>query len=632
MLPTLTAKRGRSKTGMSVTRLQCYCPTPLALRREQISNVIGCETCRSKKVKCDEQRPNCARCCRLKLRCGWPTEEPPLKAKRRGYGSIKSRAGSWRPKKLLSALSNEVSIATEGNTPTSRPIIEPNPCIDAWVKSDEWWEAIELDHQNLAWHEFPIDELDTFSPPGAVDPSGSEFQKVGEPSSHMPTARLRTPTAGRLSLSPSRPLSDHHFIVPNALILTPFEHQALNHYQTVFSLYRSTKDPKWSTHKMLLNYGSHNPMIMHFILAVSINDYSICLANEHAYQGAQNHFEIATGLWVETMKKDNQADHLTLMISFFFLYLYMTKRSNVTHQRLRKLSKSAVDFVKKNKLDTRCLASTSSLLPDEASGDSAAMTTRQRSLLARLIMWTSDEDVKCGFQGSGGHLAQYLSENDTRTKNIYDASRSVLENHWRSDYPDCQVFDDNENSVILEFLFALMPLQQDINELSSRSDANTTDICRRIQRRFTTLEQDYSSVFRIAATRIMPRTRVLVNADYDVVLFNALRIYYFRSTITDLTMDTPPEICLALKNLLSIVRQTFAFNGTELHERLQWPLFLAGIETDDPIYREWIILKLTSYCVLGALKSTLEAQQRTGKRLTMMGIRDLLYEARMPTY
>jgi hypothetical protein len=91
-------------------------------------------------------------------------------------------------------------------------------------------------------------------------------------------------------------------------------------------------------------------------------------------------------------------------------------------------------------------------------------------------------------------------------------------------------------------------------------------------------------------------------------------------------METPPEICTALKNLLSIVQQTFAFNGTELHKRLQWPLFLAGVETDDMIYREWIISKLTSYRVLGALKSTLDAQRRTGQRLRMTEIRDILYK------
>jgi hypothetical protein len=48
---------------------------------------------------------------------------------------------------------------------------------------------------------------------------------------------------------------------------------------------------------------------------------------------------------------------------------------------------------------------------------------------------------------------------------------------------------------------------------------------------------------------------------------------------------------------LSIVQITFAYNGIELHERLQWLLFLAGIETNDMVYREWIISKFTSYRV-----------------------------------
>jgi hypothetical protein len=40
----------------------------------------------------------------------------------------------------------------------------------------------------------------------------------------------------------------------------------------------------------------------------------------------------------------------------------------------------------------------------------------------------------------------------------------------------------------------------------------------------------------------MPRTQVLMNADYDIVLFNALKIYYFRTTVGDIEMETPPDI------------------------------------------------------------------------------------------
>ena len=409
--------------------------------------MIGCATCRSKKVKCDEQREKCGRCCRLHLLCSWqPTEpQPPLRVKRRGCGSLKSRGDSWKPKQIFPALPPTTSFATavsvSESTQKADALSDMEPCIDGWVGSEEWWETIEIDAENLDWSEFPNDELDDLSPPVVFGNSSADLDQY-EALSSMSVEGARSSTNATLTISPSRPLSDHHFTVPNGLDLLPFEHQALHHYQTVFSTYRSTKDPKWSTHKMLLNYGSYNPMIMRFILAVSINDYSIRTSNEQLYQGAQDHFGIASGLWVETMKKGQTSDHLAVMTSFFFLYLYMTKRRNVTHHRLRKLSKSVVDFVKRHKLDTRCLGSTRSPSPDQVSGGSATMTIRQRSLLARLIMWTFDEDVKCGFQGSGGHLAQYLSENDIRTKNIYDASRSVLENHWGSDYPDYQVFDE----------------------------------------------------------------------------------------------------------------------------------------------------------------------------------------------
>jgi hypothetical protein len=141
-----------------------------------------------------------------------------------------------------------------------------------------------------------------------------------------------------------------------------------------------------------------------------------------------------------------------------------------------------------------------------------------------------------------------------------------------------------------------------------------------------TLHQKYASVFQLSSEITNPRARVLVNADYDVILFNALKVYYFRSTICDLTMETPPEIESSLKILLAIIQRTFTSKSTELHDRLQWPLFLAGIETNDSIYREWIFSRLTSSGVAAALQRTLDAQRFFGQRLRMPDIRNLLYD------
>jgi len=111
-----------------------------------------------------------------------------------------------------------------------------------------------------------------------------------------------------------------------------------------------------------------------------------------------------------------------------------------------------------------------------------------------------------------------------------------------------------------------------------------------------------------------------------VVLFNALRVYFFRSTISDLSMETPPEYKKCLMNLLTIISRTFTSRNSELYDRLQWPLFIAGIETNDEVYQNWISM-LSSGRAGAALARVLHAQKVSGKRLTMHEIRGLLYDA-----
>jgi hypothetical protein len=115
-----------------------------------------------------------------------------------------------------------------------------------------------------------------------------------------------------------------------------------------------------------------------------------------------------------------------------------------------------------------------------------------------------------------------------------------------------------------------------------------------------------------------------MNADYDVVLFNALRVYYFRTTLSDLEVETPPEVETALESLFFVIERTFASKNNDLHDRLQWPMFIAGIETNSKINGQWILSKITKNRARAALEQTIETQSFTGKRLTMSEIRALL--------
>jgi hypothetical protein len=117
-----------------------------------------------------------------------------------------------------------------------------------------------------------------------------------------------------------------------------------------------------------------------------------------------------------------------------------------------------------------------------------------------------------------------------------------------------------------------------------------------------------------------------MNADYDVVLFNALKVYYFRTTLSDLSMEAPPEVETALESLFFVIERTFASKNNDLHDRLQWPMFIAGIETNNRIYGQWILSKIAKNRARAALEQTIETQSFTGRRLTMSEIRSLLFE------
>lgn len=227
-------------------------------------------------------------------------------------------------------------------------------------------------------------------------------------------------------------------------------------------------------------------MLMQFLLAVSINDFGLRHENELPSIDAQVHFKAGAQVLVEAIRNDTKKDHLALMASFFFLYIYISKGKFMSPQSLTQLSKSVLDYVKRHNLDTLCLEAPSSL---NSSHGSTLGSIRERSVLARLIIWIFDEDLKCGCQGSGGYLARYLTEHKERTMKIYDVARSSLEAHWGADYPDRQVIDDIENSAVLEFLYEMMPLNQEIRELSENSNLNIAEAHSRIERSFAFLEQ-----------------------------------------------------------------------------------------------------------------------------------------------
>jgi hypothetical protein len=118
----------------------------------------------------------------------------------------------------------------------------------------------------------------------------------------------------------------------------------------------------------------------------------------------------------------------------------------------------------------------------------------------------------------------------------------------------------------------------------------------------------------------------MINADYMVPYFWALRIYKFRCFIQgNESPVTPPEIQTCLNSILTVAQRTFS-TGYEEHiaERFQWSLFMAGIETADSIHREWVASKLYRARLRRAFQCILDMQSKTGRRVPMQIVRQVM--------
>lgn len=118
----------------------------------------------------------------------------------------------------------------------------------------------------------------------------------------------------------------------------------------------------------------------------------------------------------------------------------------------------------------------------------------------------------------------------------------------------------------------------------------------------------------------------MINADYMVSCFHALRIYKFRCFHYDGVVSiTPPEVQSSLAAILQIAQRSFSVKQQDQTiERFQWPLFMAGIETSDGIHKEWIRTKLKKARLSRAFKRILEIQDKSGRRVSMPLVRHIM--------
>lgn len=343
-------------------------------------------------------------------------------------------------------------------------------------------------------------------------------------------------------------------------------------------------------------------MVMHLIIASALTDLSLCSNDSTLYAWGQRHYEAGANLLVGTVTAQSQ-NHVDILSSFFLLYVCMSLREE-SLEKVSQLSWMVLNHIQTFDLVGYSSDALETIIPKD-----------QRAFIARMIVWLVYEDIAAAFLGCDGAFARYLRSQPTKMAAIYEESATILESCWGQFYPDSEAIDDVENSTVLRFLFDVMCLLQDINQLQDVSEGAA------IEQKLNALEVSSRPLLRLTTVKDSYASRLLSNVDWSVTLFHALRLYLFRATDEGTSSSSVQE---ALSSVLRIAQRRLSSGSNELLRRFEMPLFLAGIETNDPIHREWAQSKLTGPRYKRSMVQVLGLQRQYGTRAPWATIRDTL--------
>ncbi|KAI9166392.1 transporter [Paramyrothecium foliicola] len=509
----------------------------------------GCKTCVGKKVKCDEQHPLCGRCIRLRLTCVWGPAKPSLALRRRGLGPIKDRC-SWEPKDILPKESGSAAQHLDGasvlrqSTPVILEDVSLGDELDATNFALIPAESAPIDDVVL----LPADIIGAWRPvPFSVHPDTLNLDYnilTTSPQSMLcpfqPMDFLSSPTS----------LSFMNLFKPAPSIGCD-DSQALDFHRTIFAPLKSTRIVALSAHTLFLDLAAHNRATLHFLLAFSYSELAIHQGFSHCPPvESHRHFQQGSWLFSQVLGSSN---HVAAMISFLYLYMFWMRRDPLDIVKLRDLGTFILVYVRSFGLDDLCAGSA----PEGS-------TTSDPVLISRILTYIYDRDVFCGFFGSGGVFASFVSENHEKRRRIWQLSRSPF-----------STLDDHN------VYFTLITIQHEINCYSQSSEEHISGAEGEIQRKLHQIRKDHRFLFELA-TDCHEKSSPLM-ALVTVTFFHALEIYLYRSRGSSLgELPTPARVQLSLKELMTTAYYATAAGPVQLLERFQWALLIAGIETHDP--------------------------------------------------
>ncbi|KAJ6003493.1 hypothetical protein N7451_006040 [Penicillium sp. IBT 35674x] len=526
---------------------------------------LGCQTCRDKKVKCDEQQPQCRRCIRLNRECNYMIR-PRKKYSRRNQSSRPDRASG------VEAQSSSLDVANR-----------PNRTAVEYQKT--------LTNQSDA----------------IVDTEG-----LSEGSACLAPLEINSLPLNSSSPYPETPLS-----APHPLVLSEYDHEAIHYVRFEMAHRVDTKPPQYSGPALVWTLAQKSPMVLHMICALGL--LQLCRKSPHCstipsrVSEAMTHY--AAGLRLLAVAIDNLAHTsdldfilatLWLMISYELVHGGATGAGLSVHLRgaavlLQGQLKNLRNFI--NSPNRLYSATTREIETKSSFDDGNFGITRVTS---QLLLWIAIVDgsaalngINAAFNHMLGEAMHDLADNETSSRLrgfriLQQYATLVNQEVWGSDYPQNEVIEDLQCSQIFSLQAETGQLRYMLSKVADHAPHDEAYFRRELDTLAHAI-QDVASRYEglLTTARLVELSKAGLQRRFVLNLCTIVPFYYgvvlLFSSLYESSGALSDRQRLAMREIMTLAFEAYTVEGDQAVYKISWPLFIVALESDDMIHRAWIL-------------------------------------------
>ncbi|KAH6604624.1 hypothetical protein Trco_006331 [Trichoderma cornu-damae] len=214
-----------------------------------------------------------------------------------------------------------------------------------------------------------------------------------------------------------------------------------------------------------------------------------------------------------------------------------------------------------------------------------------------------------------GELKDILGPSDASSIPGFDAlhrySNSLYRSMWGGAYPQVELLDDVENREVFAFLCACMQLRSMVATLAKLDARELRQRLPVIEAAFGQVDQRYGDLLEVASEIDLSTDnshRLVANIRAFTPIYHAAKLELLRlirGKGVDGGMEIVPEAHITA--IVDLAIQSDKHQGIEATLRVAWPLFVVALETNSVVHRRWI---LGRFQAMGRYSKNLERAHR----------------------